>query len=354
MSEVLANQRLSPALVWTMTFAAGASVANLYFNQPLLASIAKTFHASARELGWMPMLTQIGYAVGMLLFVPLGDQTERRRLIVSMLIAVTGALIFTALAPSFGWLLAASFLVGLTTIVPQLLLPFSALLAGPKERGKVVGTLMGGLLIGILIARTFAGTIGFHFGWRIVYYLAAGLMALVAALLVKLLPKSEPTQSVSYRELMASMLTLIREHAVLREASVIGAMLFGAFSVFWTTLVFLLAKPPYHFGSQVAGLFGLVGLAGAMAAPVVGRLADVRSPRLTVGLCIFITLASFGVLWGFSHHLTGLIAGVILLDLGVQGAQVSNQARIYSLPQAIHSRLNTVYMVSYFVGGALG
>lgn len=345
---------LSRPLIWTMTFAAGASVANLYYNQPLLVGIADGFHASAQAIGWMPMLTQVGYALGMLFFVPLGDLTERRRLIVGMQVAVTFALVLSAVSPNLMFLLASSLLVGVTTIVPQLILPFAAQLSAPTERGRVVGTLMGGLLIGVLVARTFSGFVGHHLGWRTVYWSAAALMALLAAVLARLLPKSEPTLSISYAQLLGSVLKLIREQRVLQEASVIGGMLFGAFSAFWTTLVFLLAGPPYHQGSQVAGLFGLVGVTGAIAAPLVGRVADARSPRLTVGLGIVVSLGAFVVLWAFGHRMSGLVVGVILLDLGVQAAQVSNQARIYSLPQEVHGRLNTAYMVSYFAGGAFG
>jgi predicted MFS family arabinose efflux permease len=213
---------------------------------------------------------------------------------------------------------------------------------------------MSGLLIGVLLARTVSGFIGEAFGWRAVYWMASGLMIVLAVALFILLPRSQPSFKVSYRKLMQSLPGLIRTQPVLREAAMTGAMLFGAFSCFWTTLVFLLEKPPYHYGSQVAGLFGLVGVIGAAAAPIVGRLADKRSPRLTVGLAIVISILSFLVFWLFGYQLWGLIVGVILLDLGTQAGQVANQSRIYSLEPEFHSRLNTVYMVSYFVGGSLG
>lgn len=340
--------------LWVMAITSGAAVANLYYNQPLLAVIAQSFHADAHQAGLIPMLTQMGYAVGLLLFVPLGDLMERRKLIVTMLAATAVALAAAAVSPSLTWLVVASLLIGTTTIVAQLIVPFATQLAKPEERGKVVGIIMSGVFIGILLARTVSGFVGAALGWRAMYWIACGLMIVFALALSSLLPKSQPKLTISYRQLMQSLLRLIQEQPVLREAAVIGAMSFGAFSAFWSTLVFLLEKPPYHYGSEVAGLFGLVGVVGAGAAPIAGRLADKRSPRLTVGLAITITGASFFVFWLFGYQLWGLIIGVILLDLGVQAAQVSNQARVFSLPPEAHSRLNALYIMFYFIGGAIG
>lgn len=213
---------------------------------------------------------------------------------------------------------------------------------------------MSGVLIGILLARTVSGFVGASFGWRAMYWIASGLMIVFAVGLAVLLPKSQPSLTMSYRQLMQSLWGLIREQPVLREASIIGAMSFGAFSAFWSTLVFFLEKPPYHYGSEVAGLFGLVGVVGAGAAPLAGRLADKKSPRITVGLAIIITTSSFFIFWLKGYQLWGLIVGVILLDLGVQAAQVSNQARIFSLLPEAYSRLNALYIMFYFVGGAIG
>jgi predicted MFS family arabinose efflux permease len=345
---------LNRRLTLIMAAISGMAVANLYYNQPLLAVMAQGFGVPDRQVGAIPMLSQIGYALGLLFVVPLGDLLERRRLIVVLLGAVAVALVAAAVAPGVAWLGAASLLIGFATVVPQLVLPFAALLAPPKERGRVVGTVMGGLLVGILLARTVSGWVGAGLGWRAMYWIAAGLMVLLMPVALALLPQSRPARALSYRELLPSLLRLVREQPVLREAALLGAMAFGAFSAFWSTLVFLLKTPPYHYGSQVAGLFGLVGLVGALAAPVVGRLADRRSPRAVVGLALGITAAAFAVLWAFGWHLWGLALGVVLLDLGVQGAQISNQARIYALVPEAPSRVNTVYMFAYFLGGALG
>jgi predicted MFS family arabinose efflux permease len=350
----MTTQPITRSLIVLMAVACGLSAANLYYSQPLLADIARQFNSSIREIGFIPMFTQIGYALGMLLFVPLGDMVERRRLILLMLGAVACALCLAALSPNLVWLIASSLLIGVTTIVPQLLVPFAAQMARPSERGRVVGSVMSGLLIGILLARTVSGFIGAQLGWRAMYWMAAALMVLLTILLAMLLPRSEPTFTGSYKELMRSLIELIKEEPSLREAAIIGAMLFAAFSAFWTTLVFLLEQPPFYYGSQAAGLFGLVGAAGALGASLAGQIVDRRSPKRILGLAILITIASFIIFWLLGQSLFGLIVGVVLMDLGVQGGNVSNQTRIYSLSSNAHNRLNTVYMVTYFVGGAAG
>jgi len=340
-------------IVWLMAITSGAAAANMYYNQPLLAAIAQSLDASVQDTGLIPTLSQIGYALGNLLIVPLGDLLERRRLIVTMLTATALALGIAALSPNITWLIVASLLIGTTTIVPQITVPFAALLAPPQVRGKVVGTVMSGLLIGILLARTVSGFVGAEFGWRAMYWIASGFMLVLAIALFCLLPKSQPAVIMSYQQLMHSMLKLLRE-PVLQKASLTGAMAFGSFSVFWSTLVFFLEQPPYNYGSDIAGLFGLIGVVGAAAAPMAGRLADKRSPRLAVAIGLIATAFSFLVFWLFGYQLWGLIVGVILLDLGVQVTTVSNQALIYSLPEEAHSRLNALFITFYFVGGALG
>jgi predicted MFS family arabinose efflux permease len=340
-------------LVWLMAIASGAAAANLYYNQPLLADIAQSLNASVQDTGLIPTLGQIGYALGNFFIVPLGDLLERRRLIVMMLVGTAIALATAAVSPTIGWLVVASTIVGITTIVPQITVPFAAVLAPPEVRGKVVGTVMSGLLVGILLARTVSGFVGAELGWRAMYWIASGVMLVLAIVLARVLPKSQPAVMLTYRQLMRSMLHLLGE-PVLQEAAITGAMAFGAFSVFWSTLIFLLEQPPYRYGSEVAGLFGLIGVVGAAAAPLAGKLADRRSPRITVVLGLIITALSFGVFWFLESQLWGLVLGVILLDMGVQVATVSNQAAIYKLPEATHSRLNALFITFYFVGGALG
>lgn len=349
-----AHPPLTRAILWTMAITGGATVANLYYNQPLLADMARQFHASADTVGLIPMLTQVGYAAGMLLIVPVGDITERRRLMMTMMALSVLALVGMGFAPTLPLVLVASFAVGIASVVPHLMVPFAALLAPANERGRAVGTVLSGMIIGILLARTAAGSIGSRIGWRGVYFIAAGVVAILAFVTRAQLPASHPREQTRYAELMRSLRTLFVSNADLREAGFTGSMMFGAFSVFWATLVFRLQTPPYHYGTEAAGLFGLVGVVGAMAAPLAGRLSDKRHPRPNVAVSLALVAAAFVTMWLFGLSLWGLIAGVILLDAGVQAGHVSNQSRIYALVPTAPSRVNTVYMVMYFAGGALG
>jgi predicted MFS family arabinose efflux permease len=344
----------SRRLIWLLTIATGASVANLYYNQPLLSDIARTFHSSTRAAGSIATLTQAGYAVGMLLFVPLGDIVERRRLITTLLCVVAVALLVTGIGPTMSVVAAASFAVGVTNVVPQLILPFAAGLTPPAMRGRVLGQVVSGLLVGILAGRAVAGVIGDLAGWRAMYLGACVAMLLLAVLLRRMLPLAPASSSVSYGTLIRSIGTLFRGEPVIRDAALLGALVFASFSAFWTTLAFRLQEPPLHSGSAVAGAFGLIGLAGAAAAPLAGRIADKQSPRRTVGFAVLGNIAAWIVLLFLGHTLAGIALGVLLLDAATQAAQVSNQARVYALPTEAHSRFNTIYMVCYFVGGATG
>ncbi|WP_199729122.1 MFS transporter [Corallococcus sp. CA053C] len=337
-----------------MAVAGAFTVANLYYNQPLLGDIGRTLGASGSALGLVPMLTQVGYAVGILFLVPLGDSLERRRVILVLCGCVGVALVATALAPDLRVMVAASFALGVTTVIPQLLIPFAAQLAEPSRRGRVVGTVMSGLLIGILLSRTVAGFVGTHLGWRTMFWTAAGLMVVLGIVLRFTLPAQPPLASMPYPALMRSLIHLARTEPVLRLHAFLGALSFGAFSAFWATLALYLQSLPGHYDAQVAGLFGVVGVAGAAIAPIVGRHADQRGDRRLNALAIAVLLASFGVLWLWGHTLWGIALGVVLLDLGAQANQITNQARVYALRPDARSRLNTLYMVTYFVGGASG
>lgn len=353
-AQAARTQGISARLVLLLSIAAAATVANLYYAQPLLPEMARSLAVTAQEVGWVPVLTQVGYAVGLLLFIPLGDAVERRGLILGLVLASAAALVAAAVAPGAGWLAAASLAVGFFTVVPHVALPLAAHLADPGERGRVIGLIMSGVLAGILLARTAAGLVGGALGWRAVYALAAACMVLLWFGLARLLPPSPPERSVRYADLIASLVPLFRDEAELRRPSLIGAMVFASFSVFWTTLAFFLETPPYGWGAEAAGLFGLIGLAGALAVPRVGRLADRRGARFATGVSLLVALSSFAVFALLGRHLAGLVLGVVLLDVGVQSAHVANLARVHALDPAARSRRNTVYMVSYFAGGALG
>ncbi len=337
-----------------MAVSTGVIVANIYYIQPLLADITRDFHLQVTTAGLIAMFMQIGTAFGMLFFVPLGDTHERRSLVTTLILGSALALVLLATAQNVWWLGAGALAVGTLAATVHVIVPYAAQLAPAEQRGRVLGFVFSGLLFGILLARTFSGYVGALFGWRVVFGLAAVFMLLLAALIRTQLPKSDPSTHLPWIALIRSSAGLIRQHAGLREAALIGSMGFAAFSAFWTTLIFLLQTPPFHYGSAVAGIFGLVGAAGAAGAPLVGHLADKHGPRRAVLFALLTAFASFLIMgWG-GRTIAGLVAGVIFLDLGIQAAHVANQTRIYALDPKARSRLNMVYMVCYFVGGATG
>ena len=349
-----ARPHLSRGLLWMMSVASGAAVANLYYNQPMLAAMARTFHADPHAIGLVATFTQAGYALGMPLFVPLGDFMERRRLIVMLFLAVAGSLAAAALAQNLIWLVAASFFIGLTTLIAQIMIPLATELSAAQEQGRTIGALMSGILLGVLLARTLSGFVAAHWGWRSMFWIAAAMALLFSGLMAWRLPHIPAHAGLTYRELIHSIVKLALETPKLRQVSAVAAMIFASFSAFWTTLVFLLERPPYHYGSQAAGLFGLIGATGAMVAPLAGRYSDRRGPRFVVGIAITTVFASYVAFWGLGLHILGLVLGVILLDAGVQAAQVANQSRVLALRPEARNRVNTIYMICYFSGGSLG
>ncbi|UOQ54984.1 MFS transporter [Hymenobacter cellulosivorans] len=349
-----AHTPLTPGLVWLMAIACGLVVANIYYNQPLLADIGRTFRLTDSQASLVATLTQVGYTLGLFFVVPLGDKLERKRLILLLLLFSAGAMAAAALAPSFLLLIGASLLIGIFSAVPQLLVPMAAHLASDAERGRVVGKIMSGLLIGILASRTLSGYIGAHGGWRLVFGIGSGVMLALAVVLAVKLPKDQPDFEGTYGSLMKSLATLTRTLPVLRKSALTGAFLFASFSVFWTTLVFFLEGSPYFYKSDVAGFFGLIGALGALAAPLAGKSADTRGPAYAINIGILMSLVAYGVLAVGGYHLVGLIVGVIVLDIGVQATHISNQSRIFSLVPEARSRLNTIYMTLYFIGGSVG
>ena len=348
------ERHYSRGLLMLLATIAGVSAANIYYNQPLLDDLRASYAQEAAWVGAVPAATQLGYAAGMLLLAPLGDRFDRRRLILMQIAGLMLALSVAALAPTLAILAVASFAIGVLATIAQQAVPFAAELAPPAERGHAVGTVMSGLLLGILLARTAAGFIAQYLGWRMVFAASVVALLALAAVVIARLPKSRPTSTLSYGKLLGSMWHLARELPGLREASLTGAALFAAFSAFWSVLTLLLARAPFHLGPQAAGLFGIVGAAGALAAPVAGRFADKRGPRAVISLSIMLVALSFVVFGLSATSIVGLVLGVIVLDIGVQAAQISNQARIYALKADARSRVNTVYMVCYFIGGAIG
>jgi predicted MFS family arabinose efflux permease len=345
---------MSRRTLWFMTVAVALIVANVYYIQPLLAQVARTFNLQPTGAGTVAMVMQLGTTLAMMVFVPLGDTHERRSLIGLLLLVLAAALVAMAFAQNVWWLCAAGAAVGASGSVVHLIIPFAAHLARPAERGRVVGQVIGGLLIGVLLARTLSGWVGGAWGWRAMYGLAAVAMVFVAIGVRFFLPLSPPELKLTYPELVKSILQLAREQPVLREASLLGLLFFCAFSAFWTTLIFRLEATPFHYGAEVAGSFGLVGAVGAGFAPFIGRIADRHGSRFTVGAALVLGLVSFLILGFGGNSVIGLVIGVIVLDLGVQAGHVANQTRIYNLIPSARGRLNTVYMTCYFVGGSIG
>lgn len=346
--------RLRRATVLLMAVATGVAVANLYYCQPLLALISDDLGVSQAGAGALVTMTQIGYAAGLLLVLPLGDLLERRGLIVTLSLACVVGLIVTATAQNAVWLSLAFVVLGVLSVVTQLLVPLAAVLAAPGERGTVVGMVMSGLLIGILLARTVAGLLAEVVGWRGVYVVAAVAMLLLTLALDRGLPHSRPRVTASYRQLLASVAALVRTEPVLRRRMVYGALAMFQFSVLWTALTGLLAGAPYHYGEGVIGLFGLIGVAGALAAQLAGRFADRgHVVRLSVSFSLLLIL-SWLILAAGRTNIAALIVGIVVLDAGVQGTQVTNQSQIYAIAPDARARVNSAYMTSYFAGGALG
>ena len=348
-----AHPELTPSLLWIMAISTGLIVANLYYNQPLLDDMARTFHVGSGKAGQVGGLTQLGYATGMLFIAPLADMMRRKRLIMLCLALAVFALLFVGMAPGINLLIIASYLVGIFSLVPQLLVPMTAHLAKPAERGSKIGFVMSGLLLGILLSRTISGFVGAHFGWRAMFYIAAGIMVVIWLLLFFLLPEVEPDYSGTYGALMKSLVTLVREEPALRVASIRGALCFACFSAFWVTLTFLL-KANFNKGSDIAGLFGLVGAAGALAAGLMGKLSDKMDAYKLSLLTLLLILISFIGFMFSAHGILGLVIWVIVLDMGVQATHISNQSMIFALHPGARNRINTIYMVAYFVGGGIG
>ena len=353
MSNETSQRPISSRLVLLMAVACGAAVANIYYAQPLLSTIAHDFSVSDGTAGLLVTASQVGYAAGLVLLVPLGDLLERRRLITGILLITALALLATALAPSFSVLAAALLVVGVTSVVAQILVPLASSLAAEDERGRVLGKVMSGLLVGILVARTASGLLSALDGWRLVFGISAGLMLLLSLVLHRSLPQVRPTTDLSYPGLLRSVGKLVATQPTLRVRMIYGALGMGQFSVLWTTIAFLLAGKPYDYSDATIGLFGLVGLAGALAAQAAGRLADRGHHHLSTGLFFGTMLISWAAIAAGKSSLGALIAGIAVLDLGIQGAQITNQSVIYALDPAARSRITTAYMTTVFASAAI-
>jgi len=347
------------SLTLLLASGAGLAVASLYYSQPMLGVLGGDIGASTQAVGWLPTLTQLGYALGILFLAPLGDKYDRRSIILSKAGVLCAALLLAAIAPSLAMLLAASLVIGLAATLAQDIVPAAATLAPAAQRGKVVGNVMTGLLLGILLSRVVSGFVAEQWGWRAMFAAAAVSIALLGLAAWRRLPRFAPTTTLPYVALLRSLGTLWRQYPALRRATWAQALLSIGFSGFWSTLAVLLHGAPFHLGAAAAGAFGLAGAAGALAAPLAGRLADRHGPALVTRLGTGLVAASFAsmALMGImpaGAQLGLLVACAIGFDLGVQAALIAHQSIIYGLDPAARSRLNAVLFTGMFIGMALG
>jgi predicted MFS family arabinose efflux permease len=335
--------------------ACGLAVANIYYAHPLLDVMASKFGIAHSSVGIVITITQICYALGLLLLVPLGDLLNRRRLIPGLMLLSVLALIVVGIAPTSIVLLTGLAAVGLLAVVTQMLVAFAATLAAPAERGRIVGLVTSGVVIGILLARTVAGVLTDLAGWRSVYLVSAALMLVMAGALFRALPDYvREGASLSYPELLRSVFTLFVQERILRIRAVLALLIFTVFSILWTSLVLPLSAPPLSLSHTAIGAFGLAGVAGALAAARAGRLADRGLGQRTTGIALTLLLLSWLPIRFAEHSLSALIVGIVLLDLAVQAVHVTNQSLIFNVRPEARSRLTAGYMIFYSIGSATG
>ncbi len=353
-NENMSNElpQLSRKLIILMAASSGIAVANIYYIQPLLGQIAGFYHITQVGAGLLATLTQTGYALGLFLILPLADLVERKKLILTMLVLAALSLFTMYLSSNFVLTAVACLAIGTTSVIPQLMVPLGAKLSTDAERGKNIGHIMSGLLIGVLLSRVISGFIGKYFGWKTIYLIAVFFMIALFILLKIMLPICEA--NMSYSSSLKSMTKMPGKFPVLKEAAINGALFMVAFSAFWTILTFQLQSSTFHFGTNIVGMFGLLGVTGVMLAPFAGKLSDSKGAKFTVGVNIAVILASYLCLLAFGFQIWGLMLGVILLDMGVQCCNVANQTRIQKLSEEARNRITSIYMVSLFLGGAFG
>lgn len=354
MKQVLKeNGGLPPLILWTLSIVAGISVANLYYNQPLLNMIRQELNVSEFTTNLIAMVTQIGYALGLLFVVPLADMYKRKKIIITNFSILTMSLLSIALAPNIHVILIASLFTGICSMIPQIFIPIAAIYSKPENKGRNVGLVVSGLLSGILVSRVISGLIGDLFGWREMYYIAAGLMVVCGIVVITVLPDIQPTFKGRYSELMKSLLSLLKEFPALRVYAVRSGLAFGSFLAMWSCLAFKMGQAPFFAGSDVVGMLGLCGMAGALSASLVGKyVKKVGVRRFNFWGCGLILLAWLLLYVGGNYYIS-IVAGIVIIDIGMQCIQLSNQSSIFVLCPAASNRVNTIFMTTYFVGGSL-
>ena len=336
-----------------MSVTAGVCVANIYYNQPLLKDMAGSFHTNERIIGNMAVLAQAGYGLGLFFLTPLGDKMNRRKLILLLQWLLVVSLLGMTFSNNLHLTMAMSLLVGIFSVAAQVILPMAAHLS-PHNKGRTVGIIFMGILTGILAARVFSGIIAEWLNWRYVYGIAAAMVLATSVVLYRSLPDITAVFNGSYPDLLRSTLKQLKRFPLLRQTAFLGALMFGVFCSFWTTLTFYLSGEPFRYTTDQIGLFGVLAIFSALLAPMFGKLADQGGANRSRLLAVMLVIGAIVISDFYPGTLWTVVIAVLMLDLGVQAIQVTNVAVIYTLDETAHSRINTIYMTSYFLGGAVG
>lgn len=352
--ELKENGGLPAHILWTLAIVAGISVANLYYNQPLLNVMRHELGVSEFKSNLIATITQVGYAIGLLFIVPLGDLFQRKKIILINFILLIFSLIAIAIAPNIYIIWAASLVTGICSMIPQIFVPIASQFSRPENKGRNVGIVISGLLTGILASRVVSGFVGEILGWREMYFIAAGLMLVCAIVVLKVLPDIRSTFQGKYTELMKSLFQLIKDYPVLRIYSIRAALAFGSFLAMWSCLAFKMGLAPFYANSDVIGILGLCGIAGALTASFVGKYVKTVGIRNFNFIGCTLIILSWASLYFWGNSYVGIIAGIILIDIGMQCIQLSNQTSIFEICPSASNRVNTIFMTTYFIGGSLG
>lgn len=352
--KLIENQGIPGYLLLILAIISGLAVANLYYNQPLLNDICRDLRVSEFTANLIPMVTQIGYALGLLFIIPLGDLYSRRRIIVINFSLLSISMLSIALSESIWFVLASSLVTGICSVMPQIFIPIASQFSRPEDKSKNVGILVSGLLTGILGSRVISGMVGEYWGWRTMYYLAAVIMFVCIFIVLKVIPDMSVNYKGTYKDLMHSLLTIFRQRPDIRLSSLRAGLCFGSFLALWACLAFKLSGAPLYAGNNVIGLLGLCGVAGALTASIVGRYVRILGVKRLNFIGCMIIMFSWAIMYIFQDTYLGFIIGIMLIDIGMQCIQLSNQTYVLtSVPNAAN-RVNTIFMTTYFVGGALG
>ena len=351
---LLENQGFPKKLLYTLAVIAGISVANLYYNQPLLDVIREELNCSEIDTNHIALFTQIGYALGLFFIIPLGDLYSRKRITLTCFTLLVFSLLCIAYAKNIFYIHAASVVTGACSVIPQIFVPLAAQYSEPKNKGRNVGFIISGLLTGILASRVVSGYVGDWLGWRAMYIIAAGMMLIAAAVILYVLPDTQSNFKGKYAQLMRSLVQLVKDYPSLRIYAVRSALAFGSFMGLWATLAFKMAQAPFYAGSDEVGALGLCGVTGALSASFVGQLIQQVGVRRFNFIGSSLQIIAWTLFYFGADHYVWLIAGILIIDIGMQCIQLSNQATVFALCPSAANRINTIFMTTYFLGGSFG